>query len=132
MRKLFLAILAVFYLWSATGASIHLHYCMGEFQEWGLWQKNSPTCDACGMQKSVGKQKGCCKDEHQFIKNSIDQKTVESAFQLIAATGVCILPVQVEIPPVHLSSLTEENPISNAPPRSSGVAVYILNRSFLI
>jgi hypothetical protein len=46
--------------------------------------------------------------------------------------GTAILPGYTELPSIKISSLTEENPISHAPPRSNGVAVYILNRTFLI
>ena len=84
------------------------------------------------MKKNEEKGNGCCKDEHKFFKTDTDQKTVEAGFQLIQLVSV-VLPVSfIEIPPNDFSSLTEENPICNAPPRSSGVAVYIHNCVFLI
>ena len=131
MRKFVLSILSVFYLMSATGITIQLHYCMGQLADWDLGRKESKACGSCGMEKAAPDKNDCCKDEHKFVKNNTDQKTVESAFQLMEVMGTLLLPVHPELPSVRVTSLTEENPVCNAPPRSS-VAVYILNRTFLI
>lgn len=109
-----------------------MHYCMGKLADWGWGYKESKTCGACGMEKSNQKDNGCCKDEHKFLKNSADQKIVESSFQLMEAVGIALLPAYAELPSIQVSSITEENPVGNAPPRSNSIAVYILNRTFLI
>ena len=132
MKKFAAAILAIFYLSTSTGANIHMHYCMGEMADWGLGHNKSKTCGNCGMEKSSEKDNGCCKDEHKFVKNTTDQKIVESSLQFTEIFGNSIVPDYPELSSIKLSSLTEENPVSNAPPRSSGIAVYILNRTFLI
>jgi hypothetical protein len=36
MKKFITAILAVLYLGTSSGATIHMHYCMGKLAEWGL------------------------------------------------------------------------------------------------
>ena len=132
MKKFVAGILAIFYLSTSTGASVYMHYCMGELADWGLGKNKSKTCGECGMEKSDEKDNGCCKDEHKFVKNTTDQKVVESSFQLTGLMGTAILPGYTELPAIKISSLTEKNPVSNAPPRSSSIAVYILNRTFLI
>ena len=109
-----------------------MHYCMGELADWGIGHNNSKTCAGCGMDKTDEKNNGCCKDEHKLIKNDTDQKIIESYFQLKNAMAVALLPDYIEQPLIKISSVTEENPVSNAPPRRSGVAVYLLNRTFLI
>jgi len=38
----------------------------------------------------------------------------------------------IEIPSIDFLSLSEQKPISNAPPRSIGIAVYIRNCTYLI
>ena len=111
------------------GATVHLHYCMNEFVGWSLIQNKNEECGKCGMKE---KDNGCCKDEHKFIKNNSDQKTAESGFQLIKLIAVALPVYFVEIPTVNFPSVTEENPISHALPRSCGVAVYIRNCVFLI
>ena len=132
MKKFITAILAILYISTSTGATVHMHYCMGKLAGWGLGHNKSNTCGKCGMEKSDTKKTGCCKDEHKFIKNDTDQKVVESSFQLMEIAGVALLPDYTELSLLHISSITEETPVSNAPPRNNGVAVYILNRTILI
>ena len=82
------------------------------------------------MKKAGEKNSGCCKDEHKFVKNITDQKVAESALQLIHVLAYAVPSVFAEIPVKNFSSVTEENPLSHAPPRSSGTNVYILNCVF--
>lgn len=132
MKKFAATILAVLYLGTSIGATVHMHYCMGKLADWGLGHNKSKTCGECGMEKSEEKDNGCCKDENKFVKNESDQKIAEAGF-LMMQLGSADLPVSFfEIPDNNISSVTEKNPISHAPPRSTGVAVYILHRSFLI
>jgi len=133
MKRVVTAILAVFYLSTSTGATIHLHYCMGKLVNWGLWHSNNKTCGKCGMDKSYKKAQkdGCCKDEFKRIKNEKDQKLTETDFNLIKATSSASLISQVELPAITISTITERNPVSNAPPRNQ-VAIYLRNCVFLI
>jgi hypothetical protein len=132
MRQTATIIIAFFYICTASGINVHYHYCMGKLADWGLDHDNSKTCGGCGMEKSSEKDNGCCKDEQKFIKNTTDQKIVESSIQFTGIFGIAIVPDYPELPSIKISSLTEAPPLSHAPPRSSGVAVYILNRTFLI
>jgi len=128
MKKFITAILAILYISTSTGATVYMHYCMGKLADWGLGHNKSSTCGKCGMEKN----NGCCKDEHKFIKNETDQKVVESFIQLMEFAGVALLPGYAELSLLHISSVSEENPASNSPPRHYGVAVYIFNRNLLI
>jgi hypothetical protein len=132
MKKFITAILAIIYMGSSTGATLHMHYCMGKLAEWGFGGKESKFCAGCGMEKTETDAKGCCKDEHKFIKNNIDQKTAEAGFQAVQLITVCLPADFFEIADVTFPSVTEDTPVSNPPPRSSATAVYILNRAFLI
>jgi len=105
---------------------------MGKLADWGLGDNNSKTCGECGMDKSDEKDSGCCKDEHKFVKNDGDQKIAEAGFLMMQLASVALPVSFFEIPENNIPSVTEGNPISHAPPRSGGIAVYILNRSFLI
>ena len=132
MKKFLVAILALLYISTSTGATIHVHYCMGKIANWGFGQKEDKTCSKCGMELSDKKDNGCCKDENKFLKNNTDQKTTATALQMAQLIAVD-LPVSIfEISIVDLTSVTEENPVSNAPPRRSSVAVYIRNCVFRI
>ena len=132
MKKFIAVILALLYLGASTGATIHMHYCMGKLADWGLGHTNSETCGSCGMEKSSEKDNGCCKDEQKFIKNTADQKIVESSLLLMNVISAAVIPGYTELPALQITSITEEHPFSHAPPRTHGVAVYILNQAFLI
>jgi len=105
---------------------------MGKLAGWDLGDKKSSTCGKCGMEKTNEKDNGCCKDEHKFVKSNTDQKTAEAGFQLIHLTSIALPFSFIEIPFPYFSSVTEQNPVSHAPPRNAGVAVYIRNCVFLI
>lgn len=132
MKKFIVAILALLYIGTSTGATIHMHYCMDKLADWGIGKNDSKTCGKCGMEKSNEKNNGCCKDEHKFIKSVTDQKTVEPDFQFIQLIAVALPLSFFEIQPINISYVIEENPISHPPPRYIGVAVYIRNCVFLI
>ena len=130
MKKFIVAIFSIFYLAISCGFTVHMHYCMGKLADWDLGHNKSKTCSKCGMEKSKEKDNGCCKDEHKFVKNVTDQKIAEAGLQM---AKVLTLTVSfIEIPTIDFHVVTEENPVSHAPPRSGGVAVYIRNCVFLI
>jgi len=132
MKKLITAILAVVYLGTSTGATLRFHYCMGELVSWGLGSKEATHCPGCGMLKKETDSKGCCKDEHKFIKNDTDQKGTDSGLPVLLIPATDLPVALIESPSFNFAFLSEDHPVSNAPPRSHGVAVYILNRTFLI
>jgi len=105
---------------------------MGKLADWGIGKNDSKTCGKCGMEKANEKDNGCCKDEHKFVKGHTDQKIVQAGFQLIQLSSVALPVSFIEIPLPYFSSVTEQNALSHAPPRTSGVAVYIRNCVFLI
>lgn len=131
MKKFIVAILSFLYISTSSGATVHMHYCMGELVNWSLWHNESDKCDNCGMEKNDTKDNGCCKDEHKQLKIEKDQKVADSFKMMKLIT--CSFPVSsIEIIAHDLFSFTEENPVSHAPPRKSDIAVYILNCTFRI
>ena len=128
MKKILVSILAVFYLTSSVGATVHLHYCMDQLISWSLSKGDGDKCDKCGMKKDGG----CCKDEHKFVKNNVDQKVAEASIQLIQMAAVATPAAFIDTPEHYFSSLLKEYSKSNAPPRNKGVRIYILNSVFRI
>lgn len=132
MKKLVVAIVALLYISTSTGAPLYMHYCMGKPAGWGFGDNNSKTCGGCGMEKNEQKENGCCRDEHTFLKNEVDQKATAIVFQMIQLLAVTLPVSAIEISSTDFLFVTEENPISHAPPRTGDVAVYIRNCNFLI
>jgi len=125
MKKILVSILAVFYLTSTVGATVHLHYCMDKLVNWSLNDEGN-KCQKCGMEKDGN----CCKDENKFVKNNIDQKVAESSFQLIQMTAVASPAAFIHTTEYYVTSITQENSFDHAPPRSNSVGIYLLNSVF--
>ena len=132
MKKFITAILAFLYIGTSTGATVHMHYCMGKIADWGIVQNDSKTCGKCGMEKTDSKDNGCCKDEHKFFKDDTAQKITESNLQIFQLLSAALPASYIELHNIEFPSVTEENSISHAPPRTNPVAVYIRNCVFLI
>ena len=95
MKRIIVAILALLYINASAGATLHLHYCMGQLADWGLQHNESKKCSKCGMEEK--KDNGCCKHEQKFFKNDTDQKTTESALQLVPLINMILPPSFIEI-----------------------------------
>lgn len=132
MNKFLVSILAIVYLTVSSGATVHLHYCMGELVSIGVLPDKNDKCGKCGKGKIDGKNNGCCKDEYKQLKIEKDQKATESAVQTMQSEAVQMPVSFFDTPVNNFSSLTEKNPYGHAPPRSAAVAVYIRNCIFLI
>ena len=74
MKRLLVTILAILYLGTSTGATIHMHYCMGKLVDMKLWHSGRDKCGNCGMKKSKACAKKCCKDEHKLVKLEKDHR----------------------------------------------------------
>ncbi len=131
MKKFLITILAFLYISSTVGATVHFHYCMGELVQLGLWHSETNKCGTCGMEKNNAKPNSCCKDEHKLVKIEKDQKAT-AAIEMLQLFSYAAPVSFIEAPEHDLSSVTEENPFSHAPPRSSTIAVYIRNCVFRI
>lgn len=87
IKRLFVSLLAIAYLFSSIGATMRLHYCMGRLVEWKFGQSTSSTCSGCGMKKKPGSASGCCKDEYRQIKVGKSQKPTDNYIQFGSATA---------------------------------------------
>lgn len=132
MKRFATVILAVLYISTSAGATVHMHFCLGKLAKWDIRKKEANTCGNCGMGARDAKEKSCCKDEQKFIKSDADQKMADMALRLLQLMVTDLPTAFVQSFLFNFTALSEDYPVSNAPPRSNGVAFYILNRTFLI
>ncbi|MES2330730.1 MAG: hypothetical protein V4539_14090 [Bacteroidota bacterium] len=135
MKKVFIAILAILYLGTSSGATVHLHYCMGKLVDSGIWNsKHTGTakCDNCGMLKGQNNAKKCCKDEERQVKPTDNHKAVQLAYQLIQSLSTAVPSQFFEFTFINSYEIAVKLPFSHAPPRSGSAAIYIYNSTFLI
>ena len=128
MKKIIVAILAVLYLGISSGATVHLHYCMGNLTGWSLIDSKGDKCANCGMPK---KGKGCCNEQHKLVKIAVDQKVSDVAYQLTQLSAVTN-QYYTQLSLMPLGRVTAQTPSTHAPPHACNVALYICNCTFLI
>ena len=132
MKKFAAAILAILYLGTSFGATMNIHYCMGKLEGWDFAKTKSKSCAKCGMEKKDKNNNGCCRDEHKFFKNNIDQKTTDGSASLLQlfATSLPIRTLSFAIYPNLFLATTA--PFGHAPPDYHEADVYIRNCVFRI
>ena len=130
MKKVIVTVLAVFYLGVSSGATVYFHYCMGQLVESGLVSKEYQKCSKCGMK--AGSAKDCCKHESKQVKIDNAQKLAAYSFHFQTFITDLAWNKYIAIPEIYVSSLTEEQPLSNAPPDTDSTPVFIRNCNFRI
>ena len=139
MKRVIAFILAVLYLSTSMGATVHLHYCMGRLVSWGLIDHTGgKNCDYCGMPKADASgacmpgMKNCCHEEHKQIKNDKDQKLGLEVLRILKAElSVADLP-QAEWMIVFPVSPVVSHPVAHGPPLSGAVPLFLRNCNFRI
>ena len=138
MKKFLTSILAILYLSTSMGATIHLHYCMGKLISWGLMNHESVNCDYCGMPKSSSGAKGltiknnCCKDEHKLFKTDKDQKAATGEIQVLKLVPEAVVVPILSFNQFRISTDAVKNPTAHAPPLIGNQPVFLLNCNFRI
>jgi hypothetical protein len=138
MKKVFASILAVIYLSTSMGATVHLHYCMGKLFAWSLTDKDSKNCGQCGMPKSsmsghcLSFKDGCCNDKHAHVQLDKDQKATENDYAFSALTFAALPMASATLPGNFVVSYITGYPTTNAPPEQDKVPLFIRHCTFLI
>jgi hypothetical protein len=140
MKKFFVLILALTYLTTSIGATMHFHYCMDKLVEWGLGhtQTKVNACPYCGMDKTdadkhCGKQfKGCCHDEQKQVKIEKDQKTVDLVFHFAKPFLQNVDHSIFDLSTIAVTSPILDNPVSHSPPRTENISLFLRNSVFRI
>lgn len=131
MKSFLSTILIILYCTTITGATLQMHYCMGDLVEKSFFHNKEVSCSSCGMDKEKSEKAGCCKSENEFVKTNHSQLTGEASFTLLKTFSQA-LPFFFLDKPEHFSSITEETPHANAPPISPGIALFKRHCVYLI
>lgn len=129
MKKVVVTILIVLYFTTSIGATIRMHFCMGELISWKLnTTEKDGQCSKCNMKC----KKGCCEDKYQVVKIDKDQKLAKASFEFSKST-LQIEPTQYQKWQASIIPFTViDYPKANAPPDKSEVPLFIRNGAFLI
>ena len=134
MKKFLVFILAVLYIGSSTGATIHIHYCMGKLVNMSLNSESTNKCPKCpSKEMSSSCSKECCKDLQKTVKIEKDQKLADIGFKLIDGPSFILSSFNF---PEHmapaLSAIPYAHPYIKGPPAKSTVQPYILYGNFRV
>jgi hypothetical protein len=131
MKRFLVTILAVLYMAGAMGATVHIHYCMGEPVGASLIHDDEHLCGKCGM-KTATQKKGCCKDEQKTFK-AADHQLAKASFDFSHQ------PALVPTPPVCngyaatvFTVVSRNIAISHSPPFVRKCPIYLLGQNFRI
>lgn len=133
MKRFLTTILAIIYLATASGASIRLHYCMGQLV--GLENSNTSaatkTCPMCGMQKSPQEDNGCCKHEQRSILEKDQEAQSPIAYSLSDAQLTIPIPVFHNRPAITAIGLPLGDYAQLTPPLTD-IPLFKRHRNWLI
>lgn len=132
MKKVLTLLLLLLYVGTSTGATFHMHYCMGKLVKIELWHGDKKKCSHCETDLSKGCPKKCCKDEHKTVKLEKDQKVTAPALHFLQMPVADVPVSYVQLPPAKIVRLATAHPVSHAPPYSSKVQPYILHCIFRV
>ena len=127
MKKLFVTLLAFFYLSVASGVGVYLHYCMGNLVSWSIYDSGKHGCDFCGMGKSESKDLNCCKDVKHHAKVEQAQKANSSLFKFEQSIADIVLVNPVALLFIFDTQQTVGEVNCNAPPEIASVPLYVKN-----
>ena len=129
MKKVAVTILILLYFTTSIGATIRMHFCMGELISWTVNTKEKDDkCSKCNMKC----EKGCCEEKSQVVKIDNDQKLAKAFFEF-SETNLQVAPTlykqwQASI----ISSTVADFPKANAQPDKGKIPLFVRNSAFLI
>lgn len=132
MKKFIVAILAILYISSSTGATVYMHYCMGDIANWGIGHNDSKTCGKCGMEKKSSKDNGCCNTTYKDLKvkdSHVPADAVKTTFSYL--TDFSLLTASYQLKAI-IGNYEENFYAGHVPPLQPGIPLHILFCTFLI
>ncbi|NTS42962.1 hypothetical protein HRG84_18895 [Flavisolibacter sp. BT320] len=126
MKKLLVILLVLVYGLSASGATIHLHYCCGMLEKVSLTTDHNPDCPEKGINK-----KDCCDSKKLDLKIKADQNLAAKWVASFQA-GSEALAVQEYRQPVLIPIAIETVFTTGPPLAGSSVPLFLRNRVFRI
>lgn len=132
VKKIVASILALLFLSSSMGMTVHMHFCMDKLIEANLWHTatQDAACSNCGM-KTKDTQ-GCCKDEQKVFKTDNYQQSDVTKIPALEAFALALPAQPLYLETVIISSRVKQLPRSNAPPDAGSVPTYLFNCTFRI
>ena len=131
MKKLVITILAIFYLGVSSGATVHVHHCMGELVEWGLSDNSlddEGKCTNCGMKQGNSEQ--CCKSQKQEFKLKDSYKAPLNVLKIHSFT--IIPPSNLELQTLAIPKANQQDKFEFSVSKPRKTPTFLRNCNFRI
>lgn len=126
MKKLLIIMLVLVYGLSASGATIHLHYCCGELENVSFTTEHNPNCP-----QKDSDWKGCCDTKKLDLKIAADQNLVAQWADSFLSLGISLVTAEYQVPVTLFNPAFETYP-TGPPPVKSTIPLFLRNRVFRI
>lgn len=131
MKKLIAIFFLVIYSLTTVDATMHSHYCMGEYMGSSLYHSKDNKCEKCGITKV--KSKGCCKDEHKYVSLKREHNQIKTLIEVPNFFVQTILPTYITYNIVAVTyTTTTAKTIIHSPPLIYKQRLHIINCIYLI
>lgn len=131
MKRILVAIIAILYLASTSGATINFHYCMGELVDANISSEKKEKCKKCGMPQKKRASKACCEDTHKLVK--VEQGHEKGIFDMPSFVLDDVLVNYTDSYQfVPITTIVQSNPATGPPLLASRVPLYIYHCHFNI
>ena len=132
MKKIVAIFFLFIYGFTTVGATIHSHYCMGEYVSSSLYHTAKEKCGKCGMTKT--KSKGCCKDGHKFVslKRLHNQANQTHKLQTFFNQALPTPFINYNFSTTYYITADKQKNLIPLPPLIASVRLHILHCVFLI
>ena len=129
MKKVIVTILILLYFTTSIGATIRMHFCMGELISWTVNTKEKDDkCSKCNMKC----KKGCCEEKSKIVKIDKDQKLAIASFEFCKSSFQIEPTLFQQWQTSIISFSIVDFPKANAPPDKGKVPLFVRNSAFLI
>lgn len=107
MKKCLAFILTFIYISFSVGATLNVHYCMGEMVGASLFSLRDQKCGKCGMEKHTEESKNCCRDISIVLKSG-DNHTFTKLHYVSNAVSLTVPPVFYVVSEINLNKQTTQ------------------------
>ena len=130
MKKIVAIFFLLIYSFTTVGATVHMHYCMGEYIGSNLYHTAKEECGKCGMK--TAKSKDCCQDKHQFIQLKREHNQIAAAVEIPKFYNEVVVPNFRFVSSTPVFDGVEIIACFYSPPDVRKQKLHLLNCAFLI
>jgi hypothetical protein len=123
MKKLVAILFLLVYFTATTGATVTMHYCMGELRSRKLWHTGGKkeVCPTCGMEKKGG----CCEDKVMVIRLDKKHQLPATLQKVLVGPPVSVIPGYATFTFFAANELKNKKQLAASPPFPAPIPLFV-------